>query len=57
MSDVQKVIARALAQSPETVESIMEKLGLEYGAAIEAMVMLEINGFLVRGNDGVYSVK
>lgn len=57
MSDVQKVIARALAQSPETVESIMEKLGLEYGTAIEAMVMLEINGFLVRGNDGVYSVK
>lgn len=57
MSDVQKVIARALAQSPETVESIMEKLGLEYGAAIEAMVMLEINGFLVRGSDGVYSVK
>ena len=57
MSDVQKVIARALAQSPETVESIMEKLGLEYGTAIEAMVMLEINGFLERGNDGVYSVK
>ncbi len=57
MSETEKVIARALAESPETAESVMEKLGLEYGAAIEAIISLEMSGFLVRGNDGVYSVK
>lgn len=57
MSDTEKVIAQALAESPETVESVMEKLGLEYGAAIEAIISLEMSGFLVRGNDGVYTVK
>ena len=43
--------------SPDTTESVMEKLGLDYGAAIEALLSLEISGFLVRGNDGVYRVK
>ena len=45
------------AKSPDTTESVMEKLGLDYGAAIEALLSLEISGFLVRGNDGVYRVK
>ncbi|MGN0640528.1 MAG: hypothetical protein ACI4JT_06225 [Oscillospiraceae bacterium] len=44
-------------ESPDTTESVMEKLGLDYGAAIEALISLEISGFLVRGNDGVYRVK
>lgn len=57
MSDTEKLIARALAESPDTTESVMEKLGLDYGAAIEALLSLEISGFLVRGNDGVYRVK
>lgn len=57
MNETEKVIARALGESPETVESVMEKLGLEYGAAIEAIISLEMSGFLVRGNDGVYTVK
>lgn len=57
MSDTERLIARALAESPDTTESVMEKLGLDYGAAIEALLSLEISGFLVRGNDGVYRVK
>ena len=57
MSDTEKLIARALAESPDTTESVMEKLGLDYGTAIEALLSLEISGFLVRGNDGVYRVK
>lgn len=57
MSDAEKLIVRALAESPATTESVMEKLGLDYGSAIEALLSLEISGFLVRGNDGVYRVK
>lgn len=57
LSENQKTVLKALAESPDNVESVMERLGMEYGAAIEALVLLEVNGFIERGNDGVYSVK
>ncbi len=57
LSDAQKLIVKALAESPENAESVMEKLGLEYSVAIEALILLEVNGFIERGNDGVYRVK
>ena len=57
LGDVGKQVVKALAESPDTVENLMEKLGLDYGTAIEALISLEISGFLVRGNDGIYSVK
>lgn len=57
LSENEKPIVKALAESPDTVENVMERLGLDYGTAIEALIMLEINGVIVRGNDGIYSVK
>lgn len=57
LSEDEKPIVKALAESPDTVENVMERLGLDYGTAIEALIMLEINGVIVRGNDGIYSVK
>ncbi len=57
LGDIEKLVVKALAESPDNVENLMEKLGLDYGTAIEALISLEISGFLVRGNDGIYSVK
>ena len=57
LGDAEKQVVKALAESPDNVENLMEKLGLDYGTAIEALISLEISGFLVRGNDGIYSVK
>ena len=56
LSDTEKAIVKALGESSETTESLMEKCGLDYGAAIEAVITLEMNGFIVRRNDGVYSL-
>ena len=57
LSDTEKLIARSLAEAPDTAESVMEKLGLDYGSAIEALISLEMSGFLVRERDGIYRVK
>lgn len=57
LSDTEKLIVKALGECPDTTESVMEKLSLDYGTAIEAIISLEINGLIERGNNGFYSVK
>jgi len=54
LSDAEKTVVKALGESPETTESLMEKCGLDYGTAIEAVISLEMSGLISRRNDGVY---
>lgn len=54
LSETEKTIVKALGESPETTESLMEKCGLDYGTAIEAVISLEMSGLISRRNDGVY---
>lgn len=54
MSETEKIVIKALGESPETTESLMEKCALDYGTAIEAVISLEMSGLISRRNDGVY---
>ena len=54
LGETEKIVIKALGESPETTESLMEKCGLDYGAAIEAVISLEMSGLISRRNDGVY---
>ena len=54
LGETEKIVIKALGESPETTESLMEKCGLDYGTAIEAVISLEMSGLISRRNDGVY---
>lgn len=57
LSPLDKRIVEYLDNGPAYMETIMEDLEIEFGDALEALIMLEVNGYTQRETGGIYHLQ
>ncbi len=52
----ERSVLKLLANAPLRIDDIIEKLGADYTEVAELLTDLELEGYLIRGQDGVYTI-
>ena len=49
-------VLKLLSKAPSKIDDVIEKLGADYTEIAEVLTNLELSGYAVRGQDGVYTI-